>query len=274
MATGCLVSPVSVIGSPSPRKIVATTRLVSETSRSASQVNSRSASLGVWTRQPSAMAVLVHHAQPRADAHPRCRAAADRRARCRRDLAADDRRRHRGHESRRLSPVQDQGADRHRAHRARTRPARGGAGGRRGARRPAQARGLLDRVIDVAVRDRRVVRTLQFDPVIVRLLAEHEPFQRFIERLYRVCSATPARTRGSRRPCCRARSRSASCIRWWPTSTTRPCVRPSCIARRFHPPVERLTNAMHIAMRYALTFGNFIVLGNLCPCDGSGTVLP
>ncbi len=40
------------------------------------------------------------------------------------------------------------------------------------------------RVIDMAVR--RLVPTLQFDPVIVRLLAEHEPFQRFVARLYRV----------------------------------------------------------------------------------------
>jgi AcrR family transcriptional regulator len=45
---------------------------------------------------------------------------------------------------------------------------------------------LLVRVIEMAVRDRRLVRTLQFDPVVVRLLAEHEPFQRFMERLYRV----------------------------------------------------------------------------------------
>ncbi|CPR11468.1 TetR family transcriptional regulator [Mycobacterium bohemicum DSM 44277] len=45
---------------------------------------------------------------------------------------------------------------------------------------------LLIRVVEMAVRDRRLVRTLQFDPVVVRLLAEHEPFQRFMERLYRV----------------------------------------------------------------------------------------
>jgi AcrR family transcriptional regulator len=57
----------------------------------------------------------------------------------------------------------------------------------------AEARGgprardtLLVHVIDMAVRDRRLVRTLQFDPVVVRLLGEHEPFQRFMERLYRV----------------------------------------------------------------------------------------
>ena len=45
---------------------------------------------------------------------------------------------------------------------------------------------LLVGVIDMAVRDRRLVRTLQFDPIVVRLLAEHEPFQRFMSRLYRV----------------------------------------------------------------------------------------
>ena len=51
----------------------------------------------------------------------------------------------------------------------------------------AEARdGLLVRVVEMAVRDRRLVRTLQFDPVVVRLLAEHKPFQRFMERLYRV----------------------------------------------------------------------------------------
>lgn len=51
----------------------------------------------------------------------------------------------------------------------------------------SQARdALLVRVVEMAVRDRRLVRTLQFDPVVVRLLAEHQPFQRFMERLYRV----------------------------------------------------------------------------------------
>ncbi|ORW36734.1 TetR family transcriptional regulator [Mycobacterium paraense] len=45
---------------------------------------------------------------------------------------------------------------------------------------------LLDRVIDVAVERRGAASTLQFDPVIVRLLGEHEPFQQFIQRLYSV----------------------------------------------------------------------------------------
>ncbi len=43
---------------------------------------------------------------------------------------------------------------------------------------------LLTRVVDLAIDRRRVASVLQFDPVIVRLLAEHEPFQRFIDRLY------------------------------------------------------------------------------------------
>ncbi|WP_407689379.1 TetR/AcrR family transcriptional regulator [Mycobacterium sp. HUMS_1102779] len=51
----------------------------------------------------------------------------------------------------------------------------------------SQARdALLVRTIEMAVRDRRLVRTLQFDPVVVRLLAEHKPFQLFMDRLYRV----------------------------------------------------------------------------------------
>jgi AcrR family transcriptional regulator len=45
---------------------------------------------------------------------------------------------------------------------------------------------LLVRTVEMAVRDRRLVRTLQFDPVVVRLLAEHVPFQRFMDRLYQV----------------------------------------------------------------------------------------
>jgi AcrR family transcriptional regulator len=45
---------------------------------------------------------------------------------------------------------------------------------------------LLSRVIDIAVERRRAAATLQFDPVIIRLLAEHEPFQRFLTRLYGV----------------------------------------------------------------------------------------
>lgn len=45
---------------------------------------------------------------------------------------------------------------------------------------------LLTRVIDTAVERRGWVRTLQNDPVIVRLLGEYEPFRQFISRLYRI----------------------------------------------------------------------------------------
>jgi len=52
---------------------------------------------------------------------------------------------------------------------------------------PARARELLlDRVIDVAIERRGAASTLQFDPVIVRLLADQPPFQLFIQRLYSV----------------------------------------------------------------------------------------
>jgi AcrR family transcriptional regulator len=43
---------------------------------------------------------------------------------------------------------------------------------------------LLNRVIDMAVEQRHIVSVLQFDPVIIRFLAEHEPFKQFIARLY------------------------------------------------------------------------------------------
>lgn len=45
---------------------------------------------------------------------------------------------------------------------------------------------LLDRVIDLTVERRGVASTLQFDPVVVRLLGNQEPFLQFIQRLYRV----------------------------------------------------------------------------------------
>ena len=52
--------------------------------------------------------------------------------------------------------------------------------------RPRAREVLLDSVIDMAVRRRGAASTLQFDPVVVRLLAEHQPFQQFIARLYGV----------------------------------------------------------------------------------------
>jgi AcrR family transcriptional regulator len=43
---------------------------------------------------------------------------------------------------------------------------------------------LLHRVIGLAVEQRRMVGLMQSDPVIIRFLAEHKPFQVFLERLY------------------------------------------------------------------------------------------
>jgi AcrR family transcriptional regulator len=43
---------------------------------------------------------------------------------------------------------------------------------------------LLTRVVEMAVEQRRMVGVMQSDPVIIRFLAEHKPFQTFLERLY------------------------------------------------------------------------------------------
>jgi AcrR family transcriptional regulator len=52
--------------------------------------------------------------------------------------------------------------------------------------RPHARKVLLHEVINMAVDSRRWVATLQYDPVIVRLLGEHEPFRQFMTRLYGV----------------------------------------------------------------------------------------
>jgi AcrR family transcriptional regulator len=60
---------------------------------------------------------------------------------------------------------------------------------------PLQARtALLGDVIEMAVRRRRWVRTLQSDPIIVRLLGQHDPFRQFISRLYGVLLGAPGDT--------------------------------------------------------------------------------
>ncbi|MCV7318811.1 TetR/AcrR family transcriptional regulator [Mycolicibacterium confluentis] len=52
---------------------------------------------------------------------------------------------------------------------------------------PARARKvLLTDVIDMAVTRRRWIRTLQNDPIIIRLLGTHPPFREFIAELYGV----------------------------------------------------------------------------------------
>jgi AcrR family transcriptional regulator len=51
---------------------------------------------------------------------------------------------------------------------------------------------LLDRMIDQAIDRRGAFNVPLFDPVIIRLQAEYEPFQRFIERLYAALLGTEA----------------------------------------------------------------------------------
>ena len=51
---------------------------------------------------------------------------------------------------------------------------------------------LLDRMIDQAIDRRGAFNIPMFDPVIIRLQAEYEPFQRFIERLYAALLGTEA----------------------------------------------------------------------------------
>lgn len=45
---------------------------------------------------------------------------------------------------------------------------------------------LMARVIDIAVARRKWIGTLANDPVIIRLVGEHEPFAAFVSRLYGV----------------------------------------------------------------------------------------
>ena len=58
---------------------------------------------------------------------------------------------------------------------------------------PLRARAvLLDRMVEQAIDRRDAFRVPMFDPVIIRLQAEYEPFQRFIERLYAALLGTEA----------------------------------------------------------------------------------
>jgi len=60
---------------------------------------------------------------------------------------------------------------------------------------------LLTLVIDLAVQRRRIVSALQQDPVIVRLLAKHEPFLQLMDRLFTMLrghdASAAARVRGA-----------------------------------------------------------------------------
>jgi len=51
---------------------------------------------------------------------------------------------------------------------------------------PEAVETLLDQVIQLAIGRRRLVGTLQHDPVIIRLLGDHQPFQQFMQRLFTV----------------------------------------------------------------------------------------
>ena len=53
-------------------------------------------------------------------------------------------------------------------------------------RHPEAVQVLLTELIDLAVDHRRMVTMLQNDPVMVRLLNEHEPFRRLMDRLHDV----------------------------------------------------------------------------------------
>ena len=57
---------------------------------------------------------------------------------------------------------------------------------------------LLTLVIDLAVQRRRIVSALQQDPVIVRLLAKHEPFLQLMDRLFTVLTGGDDERRGAR----------------------------------------------------------------------------
>lgn len=51
---------------------------------------------------------------------------------------------------------------------------------------------LLTQIVDLAVQRRRLIGWLQSDPVMVRFLAEHEPFQEVIERVFTVLAGPDA----------------------------------------------------------------------------------
>lgn len=62
----------------------------------------------------------------------------------------------------------------------------------------------------------------QFDPLIVRFLGEHEPFQQFVRRLYAVLLGDTDPMGPVPAAMLREPSPPASCIHWLPTSTTTP----------------------------------------------------
>ena len=115
----------SVVGSDTRPPLFGTVVRRSATTRLADRLGNASR-LG-YPRRVSAVEPADRHRaavrapQRGADPHHHRRARPVRRARCRRDVAADDRRHDRRHEGRGLPPVQDQGRDRRRRRRGRAR---------------------------------------------------------------------------------------------------------------------------------------------------------
>src|SRR5262245_32509320 len=65
---------------------------------------------------------------------------------------------------------------------------------------PSRARQFLIRqVIEISLEQRRITRVLQHDPVVLRVLTEHEPFQQMFQRMQRLMiggtGATDAKVR-------------------------------------------------------------------------------
>jgi AcrR family transcriptional regulator len=58
--------------------------------------------------------------------------------------------------------------------------------------RPQSLDLLLVRLIDLAVEHRHMIGLLQSDPVMVRVLAEHQPFRTLMDRLYRLLAGDGA----------------------------------------------------------------------------------
>ena len=83
-------------------------------------------------------------------------------------------------------------------------------------------------MIEQAIDRRGAFSVPMFDPVVIRLQAEYEPFSaRFVERLYAALLGTEAGVRGAptRSNAVERDAASPSCIRSSPTSTARPCAR-------------------------------------------------
>jgi AcrR family transcriptional regulator len=72
--------------------------------------------------------------------------------------------------------------------------------------------GLLERLVDIAVERHHIASSLQFDSVVLRPLADHQPFVRFVERLYRgSCSVGSTRVDGRVNAAIKSRALAVTC---------------------------------------------------------------